>query len=79
VLNNGEVYQQNGFLNQSTIGFSLSSRTKKTVIASIGGARNALYIYPKNNVSVIILTNLMGSHPQNFIDEIANLYLTEKE
>jgi CubicO group peptidase (beta-lactamase class C family) len=79
VLNNGEVYQQNGFLNQSTIGFSLSSRTKKTVIASIGGARNTLYIYPKDNVSVIILTNLMGSHPQNFIDEIANLYLTEKE
>ena len=79
VLNNGEVYQQNGFLNQSTIGFSISSRAKNPVIASLGGARNALYIYPKDNVSVVILTNLMGSHPQNLIEEIANLYLSEKK
>lgn len=74
----GVIYQSNGFLNQSSIGFSSTTRISNPVIASLGGGRNALYIYPKDNVIVVILTNLMGGHPQNFIEEIANLYLTEK-
>ncbi|MFV8355531.1 serine hydrolase domain-containing protein [Flavobacterium sp. XS1P32] len=75
-LENGELYQEDGFLNQSSIGFYSSSRFKNPVIASLGGNRNALYIYPKDNVSVVILTNLVGSRPENVIEEIANLYLT---
>ena len=78
-LDNGEIYQENGFLNQSSIGFYSSSRVKNPVIASVGGNRNDLYIYPKDNVSVVILTNLVGSRPENFIEEIANLYLAEKK
>jgi hypothetical protein len=35
-----------------------------------------LYTFIKDNVSVVILTNLVGSRPENFIEEIANLYLT---
>jgi CubicO group peptidase (beta-lactamase class C family) len=78
-LDNGEIYEENGFLNQSSIGFYSSSREKNLVIASLGGNRNALYIYPKDNISVVILTNLVGSRPENFIKEIANLYLAEKK
>jgi CubicO group peptidase (beta-lactamase class C family) len=77
-LDNGEIYQENGFLNQSSIGFYSSSRVKNPVIASLGGNRNALYIYPKDNVSVVILTNLVGSRPENFIEDIANLFLTRE-
>ncbi|MFV8340785.1 serine hydrolase domain-containing protein [Flavobacterium sp. XS2P39] len=79
VLNNGKTYETNDFLNRSSIGFSTTSRIKNPVIASLGGNRNALYIYPKDNVSVVILTNLVGSHPENFIEDIANLYITEKK
>jgi len=78
-LDNGEIYEENGFLNQSSIGFYSSSRAKNPVIASLGGNRNALYIYPKDSISVVILTNLVGSRPENFIEEIANLYLAEKK
>ncbi len=74
-LNNGEIFQENSLLNQSSIGFSLSSRAENPIIGSMGGARNALFIYPKKNVSIVVLTNLMGSHPQNFIEEIAKLYI----
>jgi len=76
LLNNGETYETKDFLNRSSIGFSTTSRIKNPVIASLGGNRNALYIYPKDNISVVILTNLVGSHPEDFIEEIANLYLT---
>lgn len=78
-LNNGKTYETNDFLNRSSIGFSTTSRTKNPVLALLGGNRNALYIYPKDNVSVVILTNLVGSHPENFIEEIANLYITEEK
>jgi CubicO group peptidase (beta-lactamase class C family) len=47
-LDNGKIYEENGFLNQSSIGFYSSSRVKNPVIASLGGNRNALYIYPKD-------------------------------
>jgi CubicO group peptidase (beta-lactamase class C family) len=79
LLNNGEPYETKDFLNRSSIGFATTSRTKNPVIASLGGNRNALYIYPEDNVSVVILTNLVGSRPENFIEEIANLYLTEEK
>ncbi|MFC4817413.1 serine hydrolase domain-containing protein [Flavobacterium sp. GCM10023249] len=74
-LNNGKLFEENGLLNQSSIGFSLSSRAENPIIAANGGARNTLFIYPKKNVSIVVLTNLMGSHPQAFIEEIAKLYI----
>ena len=74
-LENGKQYEENGLLDRSSIGFSLSSNAQNPIIASMGGARNALFIYPKKNISIVILTNLMGSHPQDFIDEIAKLYI----
>ncbi|RTY70576.1 class A beta-lactamase-related serine hydrolase [Flavobacterium sp. GSP27] len=74
-LENGKPYEENGLLDRTSIGFSLSSRAENPIIASMGGARNALFIYPNKNVSIVILTNLMGSHPQAFIEEIAKLYI----
>ncbi len=74
-LKNGEVYETNNFLNRSSMGFSLSTNEKNPVIASLGGARNVLFIYPKDNIAIVVLTNLMGSHPQDFMKEIANAYI----
>jgi CubicO group peptidase (beta-lactamase class C family) len=77
-LNNVKKQEVNGSLYGTAIGFDTNSRTINPVIFQSGGARNTLYIYPKDNVSVVILTNLTGSRPQDFVDEIAKLYLTEK-
>jgi CubicO group peptidase (beta-lactamase class C family) len=77
-LNNVKKQEVNGSLYGTAIGFDTNSRTINPVIFQSGGARNTLYIYPKDNVSVVILTNLTGSRPQDFADEIAKLYLTEK-
>lgn len=35
------------------------------------------YKNPKDNVTFIILTNAIGSYPENFIEEIANLYIRD--
>jgi CubicO group peptidase (beta-lactamase class C family) len=78
-LKDGAIHEGNGFFNQSTIGFLLATKSNATVIGTLGGGRNALFIYPKDNITVVILTNLVGGHPQDFIEEIANLYLAEKK
>lgn len=78
-LNNVKMQETNDSRYGTAIGFDTNLRTKNPVITQSGGARNTLYIYPKDNVSVVILTNLMGSRPQDFIEEIANLYITEQK
>jgi hypothetical protein len=47
----------------STIGFLLATKSNAPVIGTLGGGRNALFIYPKDNIIVVILTNL-GGHPR---------------
>lgn len=79
LLNNGKKPRSENPDEGTAIGFDTNLRSKNPVINQLGGARNALYIYPKDNVSVVILTNLQGAHPQHFIEEIANLYITEKK
>lgn len=79
VLNNGKTEGMSDFLNGYAIGFYTSSRTTKPVIASLGGVRSGMFIYPKNNVSVIILTNSQGFYPENYLEKIANLYIEENK
>ncbi|WP_339656865.1 serine hydrolase domain-containing protein [Flavobacterium frigidarium] len=77
-LNNGKTIGMNNFLNGYSIGFNMVLRDEKPIVGSMGGVRSAFFIYPKNNISIVILTNLQGSHPENFIEEIANLYINDK-
>lgn len=43
-------------------------------VAGIGGARSAFIVYPDRGVAVVVLTNLVGANPQQFIPRIAALY-----
>ena len=45
-------------------------------VAGMGGARAAFIVYPEDNLAVIVLTNLVGANPQNFIPGIAAFYRT---
>jgi len=40
-------------------------------VGMTGGARSAFFIYPEDRVAVVILTNLVGSYPEDSIDRIA--------
>lgn len=43
-------------------------------VAGMGGARAAFVVYPDEALAVIVLTNLVGANPQDFIPGIAAFY-----
>jgi hypothetical protein len=44
-------------------------------VAGIGGARSAFYVYPNDDLAIIILTNLAGGQPEQLIDTVAGFYV----
>ena len=76
-LNNGQIGGFSELLNGYALGWPVVSRSEHPAIAPIGGGRSALFIYPKDSLSIIVLTNLQGSSPESFIDEIAGFYIPE--
>jgi CubicO group peptidase (beta-lactamase class C family) len=43
-------------------------------VAGIGGGRSAFVVYPDDRLAIIVLTNLVGASPENFIPHIAEFY-----
>lgn len=43
-------------------------------VAGMGGARSAFIVYPDQGLAIVVLTNLVGANPQNFIPRIATFY-----
>ncbi len=76
-LNNGQTGGFSEFLNGYALGWPIVARSEHPAIAAVGGGRSALFIYPKDNMSIIILTNLQGASPESFIDEVAGFYVPE--
>lgn len=77
ILNNGKSAGFSDLLNGYAAGWLTVSRPKHTAIAAVGGGRSALFIYPGDGLSIIVLTNLAGSSPELFIDEIAGMYFKD--
>lgn len=74
LLNNGKTAGFGDLLNGYAIGWFAVARNEHPAVASVGGGRSAIFIYPKENLSIVVLTNLQGASPENFIDEIAKYY-----
>lgn len=55
-------------------GWPVLQDTPDLQVAGIGGARSAFVVYPERGVAVVVLTNLVGANPQQFIPRIADLY-----
>jgi len=43
-------------------------------LAATGGARAAFFVYPDDGLAIVVLTNLVGANPQEFIPQIAAFY-----
>ncbi|TCV97432.1 CubicO group peptidase (beta-lactamase class C family) [Luteibacter rhizovicinus] len=50
-------------------------RADHPAVGGTGGGRSAFYVYPEDDTAVVVLTNLSGGYPEEFIDEIAALYI----
>jgi tetratricopeptide (TPR) repeat protein len=46
-------------------------------MAATGGSRAAFFVYPEDDLAIVVLTNLAGAFPEEFIDELAGYYKPE--
>ena len=77
LLNNGKTAGFSDLLNGYAAGWPVISRPEHPAVAPVGGGRSALFVYPKDDFAVVVLTNLAGSTPDAFIDEIAGFYFPD--
>ena len=59
------------------IGWMAKPRPRHRAVAATGGSRAAFFVYPEDDLAVIVLTNLAGAYPEEFIDELAGYYNPE--
>ncbi|QMW04967.1 serine hydrolase [Spirosoma foliorum] len=76
-LTNGQVSGFNELTNGYALGWPTVTRDEHPAVAPVGGFRSALFVYPKDDLSIVVLTNLQGANPEWFIDEIAGYYLPD--
>lgn len=76
-LNNGEIGGFNKLTNGYALGWPTVERDEHPAVAPVGGMRSTLFVYPKDDLSIVVLTNLQGSNPEWFIDEIAGYYFPD--
>ena len=77
ILNNGETGGFSSLLNGYAAGWPVVTRTNHPALAPVGGGRSAVFVYPNDDLSIIILTNLSGGMPDTFIDELAGLFIPD--
>jgi tetratricopeptide (TPR) repeat protein len=76
-LNNGKIGGFNRLLNGYALGWPTVTREEHPAVAPVGGGRSSLFIYLKDDLSIVVLTNLMGGNPDQFTDEIAGYYIPD--
>ncbi len=76
-LNNGKTGGFSNLLNGYAAGWPIIKRIEHPAAAPVGGGRSAVFVYPNDNLSIIVLTNLSGGTPDAFIDEIAGFYIPD--
>ena len=67
----------NGSPTQWALGWMTKPRTKHRAVIATGGSRAAFFVYPEDDLAIVILTNLAGAFPEEFIDELAGFYNAE--
>jgi CubicO group peptidase (beta-lactamase class C family) len=72
-LNNGAMVGRNSRQGYA-FGWELIGRTNHPTMHVGGNANSAMIIYPKDNLSIVLLGNLIGSDPRSFMNEIAGFY-----
>lgn len=77
VLNNGEIGGFSSLLNGYAAGWPVVKRKDHPALAPVGGGRSAVFVYPNDDLSIIVLTNLSGGSPDVFIDELAGLFIPD--
>lgn len=76
-LNNGKTGGFSRVMNGYAAGWPIIPREEHPAASPVGGGRSAVFVYPNDNLSIVVLTNLSGGSPEGFIDELAGFYIPE--
>ncbi|MBE0365013.1 hypothetical protein PULV_a3314 [Pseudoalteromonas ulvae UL12] len=74
-LNNNRTEGFNNKENGYAMGWQVGQRKYHPSISASGANASTLITYPEDDVSVIVLTNLLGALPITFVDDIAAYYI----
>ncbi|MDB5209481.1 MAG: beta-lactamase [Sediminibacterium sp.] len=77
ILNNGKTGGFTPLLNGYAAGWPVVVREQHPAVAPVGGGRSALFVYPKDGLAIIVLTNLSGGSPEAFIDRLADFFIPD--
>ena len=64
----------NGSPTQWALGWVTKPRPKHSAVVITGGGRSAIFVYPDDDLAIVVLTNLAGGYPEEFVDELAGYY-----
>ncbi|MDF7815996.1 serine hydrolase [Runella sp. MFBS21] len=67
----------NGKPTQWALGWMTKPRAKHSAVVATGGGRSAFFVYPEDDLTIVVLTNLSGASPEDFIDELAGCFNPE--
>jgi CubicO group peptidase (beta-lactamase class C family) len=76
-LNDGTYRAFGPVVNGYGLGWPSARRENHPAVTPVGGARAAMFVYPKDDLTVIVLTNLMGASPEKFAHKIASAYIPD--
>jgi CubicO group peptidase (beta-lactamase class C family) len=75
-LNNGNMVGRNS-RQAYALGWEVIGRNDHPTVHIGGNANSAMIIYPKDNLSIVVLSNKIGSDPKTFMHEIAGFYVSD--
>ncbi len=76
-LTDGRTEGFGDVLNGYALGWEVATRPRHRAVTAVGGARSALFVYPDDDLAIVVLTNLQGSSPESFIDTIAGYFFAD--
>jgi CubicO group peptidase (beta-lactamase class C family) len=75
VLNDGAVRGFGGPLQGYALGWPTTVPPERRAVGGIGGGRSAFFIYPDDDLAVVVLTNLQFGAPESLVFEVAGRYV----
>ncbi|WP_286130702.1 serine hydrolase [Solirubrum puertoriconensis] len=76
-LNDGTQRSFGGKLTGYALGWPTVDRPEHPAVAPVGGGRSAVFVYPHDDLAIVVLTNLQGASPERFVDELAACYIPD--
>ncbi|MFN0177840.1 MAG: serine hydrolase domain-containing protein [Gemmatimonadales bacterium] len=74
-LADGSIFHHAGSPFAYGLGWPLIDRPAHRAAGGSGGARAGFFVYPDDDLAVVVLTNLQGAQPEQLVEGVARIFL----